>query len=90
MTPLVVSEKKAEIGERSTENEKVMHMKEIIERKEKRANIMKKIIIDSCDLFIPGSTTTWMVVSSASVGVLSVVSTVLAATDIWTRVQNAG
>jgi hypothetical protein len=90
MEPVVISEKKTEIGEKSKENEKMIQMIEITERKEKRTKIIKKIVVDGCDLFIPGSTTGWMVVSTANVGMLSVVSTVLAATDIWTRVQNAG
>jgi hypothetical protein len=90
MEPVVVSEKKTKIGEKSKENEKVRQLMEITERKEKRSKIIKKIVIDGCDLFIPGSTTGWMVVSTANVGLLSVVSTVLAATDIWIRVQNAG
>jgi hypothetical protein len=89
-TPLVASGKKEESDEKNKKNEKVMQMMEITERKEKRSKIMKKIVIDGCDLFIPGSTTGWMVVSTANVGLLSVVSTVLAATDIWIRVQNAG
>jgi hypothetical protein len=87
MEPVVVSEEKTEVGEKSKENEKVIQI-EITERKEKRSKIIKKIMIDGCDLFIPGSTTGWMVVSTANVGMLSVVSTVLAATDIWTKVQN--
>jgi peroxin-11B len=87
MEPVVVSEKKTEVGEKSKENEKVIQM-EITERKEKRSKTIKKIVIDGCDLFIPGSTTGWMAVSTAKVGMLSVVSTVLAATDIWTKVQN--
>jgi hypothetical protein len=90
MEPVVISEKKTEIGEKSKENEKMIQMMEITERKEKRTKIIKKIVVDGCDFFIPGSTTGWMVVSTANVGMLSVVSTVLAATDIWTRVQNAG
>ena len=76
-------------GKESKENEKVTKMVEITEQKEKRSKIIKRIVIDGCDLFLPGSTTGWMAVSTANVGMLTVVSTVLAATDIWTRVQNA-
>jgi hypothetical protein len=88
--PVVVSEKQTEVGEKTAQNEKVIQTMEITEREGKRSKIIKKIVVDGCDLFIPGSTTGWMVVSTANVGMLSVVSTVLAATDIWTRVQNAG
>lgn len=61
------------------------------ERKEcttKRGKIVK-LIIDMCDIFIPGAATGWIVVSSASVGMASVVSSVLAGMDIWERVQNS-
>ena len=90
MEPVVVSEKQTEVREKTAQNGKVIQMMEITEREEKRSKIIKKIVVDGCDLFIPGSTTGWMAVSTANVGMLSVVSTVLAATDIWTRVQNAG
>jgi len=89
-TPLVASGKKEESDEKSKENEKVTQLTEITDRKEQRSKIMKKIVIDGCDLFIPGAITGWMVLSTANVGLLSVVSTVLAATDIWIRVQNVG
>jgi hypothetical protein len=89
-TPLVASGKTKESDEKSKQHKKVMRMTEITDRKEHRSKIIKKIVIDGCDLFIPGSTTGWMVVSTANVGLLSVVSTVLAATDTWIRVQNAG
>lgn len=59
------------------------------ERKEWGANretLVKKFVIDGCDLLIPGVTTGWMVVSSANVGMAMVVSTVLASMDIWERV----
>jgi hypothetical protein len=49
--------------------------------------IMKKICVDCCDIFIPGFTTGWLAVSSGTVGILGMISTVLASTDIWERVQ---
>ncbi|KAJ5052135.1 uncharacterized protein L3040_001894 [Drepanopeziza brunnea f. sp. 'multigermtubi'] len=52
-----------------------------------RRKIMKKVVIDACDLFIPGTTTGWLTASPATVGMLSAVSTVLAGADIWRRVQ---
>ncbi|TVY89144.1 hypothetical protein LAWI1_G004421 [Lachnellula willkommii] len=51
-----------------------------------RETFVKKLVIDGCDLLIPGVTTGWMVVSSANVGMAMVVSTVLASRDIWERV----
>ena len=62
------------------------------ERKEweaKRGMFRKKLVIDGCDLLIPGAATGWIAVHSANVGMASVVSTVLASVDIWDRVQKA-
>ena len=66
-------------------------MAESKRKKDKHGGIMvilKKLVIDGCDLFIPGSVTGWLALSSANVGMLSVVSSILAGTDIWVRVQN--
>jgi hypothetical protein len=52
-----------------------------------RRNIMRRLVTDACDLLIPGATTGWIVSSSATVGMASVVSTVLPSMDIWARVQ---
>jgi hypothetical protein len=49
--------------------------------------LLKKLVIDCCDIFIPGLTTGWLVVSSGTVGILGIISTVLASLDIWERVQ---
>lgn len=56
----------------------------------RRTSAVKKIVIDGCDLFTPGAVTGWLVVSSSNVGILCAVSTVLAGTDVWHRVQNTG
>ena len=50
-------------------------------------DLIKKLAIDCCDIFIPGFTTGWLAVSSATVGMLGMVSTLLASIDIWERVQ---
>ncbi|KAG4438992.1 hypothetical protein IFR05_005508 [Cadophora sp. M221] len=80
-------------GEREGENKKVVEKaaqvqeSRAMERTSKRRNAMKKMVIDGCDLFIPGSITGWLVISSSNVGMLCVVSTVLAGSDIWDRIQ---
>jgi hypothetical protein len=61
--------------------------REVKEWKIKRVRIVRRLVIDGCDIFIPGFATGWMVVSRASVGMGSVVSTLLASMDIWERVQ---
>lgn len=57
--------------------------------RQRRGKITKRFVIDGCDLFIPGSATGWIAVSSAHVGMASAVSSVLAGMDIWDRVQNS-
>ncbi|PBP26178.1 PEX11 domain protein [Diplocarpon rosae] len=52
-----------------------------------RKKIMERLVIDGCDLFVPGSATGWIPASSANVGMMSVVSTVLAGLNIWKRVN---
>ncbi|PVH85930.1 hypothetical protein DL98DRAFT_583018 [Cadophora sp. DSE1049] len=56
------------------------------QRSLKRWNVVKKIVIDGCDLSIPGSITGWLRVSSSNVGMLCIVSTVLAGYDIWDKI----
>ena len=59
------------------------------ERKEweaTRGTIVRKLVIDGCDLLTPGVTTGWIVFSSANVGMAMVVSTLLASIEIWERV----
>jgi hypothetical protein len=51
--------------------------------------LVKKLVVDGCDLFIPGFTTGWLVVSSGTVGILGVISTILGSLDIWERVQRS-
>lgn len=71
-------------GEKNDEEEAE---KEIVEWRQKRQGIMRKLVIDACDIVIPGSVTGWMKISSANVGMCSVVSTVLAGTEVWVRIQ---
>jgi hypothetical protein len=57
------------------------------EQVSKRREVWKSLVTDGCDIFIPGFITGWYVCSARTVGVLSVVSSVLAGVDIWERVQ---
>lgn len=70
------------------EQAKAAEVLETRTREEKWGKIMKKMVTDACDLFLPGSAVGWIPVSSANVGMLTVVSTLLPATDIWARVQS--
>ncbi|KAK0128998.1 hypothetical protein ONS95_000939 [Cadophora gregata] len=56
------------------------------ERSLKRWNVVKKIVIDVCDLSIPGSITGWLTVSPGNAGMLCIVSTALTGLEIWDRI----
>lgn len=44
-------------------------------------------LLDLCDILIPGSAVGWMPASSVTVGVTSSISSIIAGTQIWGRVQ---
>ena len=47
--------------------------------------LVKNIIVDACDLVIPGSVLGWIPASSTQVGLAMVVSTLIASGDIWAQ-----
>lgn len=49
--------------------------------------LVKRIIVDGCDLVIPGSLVGWIGASPAQVGVAMAISTVVAVEDIWIKAQ---
>lgn len=49
--------------------------------------IYSQLVIDSCDIFIPGAAVGWIPVGPLVVGVASTISTILAGAQIWQRVQ---
>jgi hypothetical protein len=52
-----------------------------------KQQIMKKVVIDGCDLLIPGHITGWMMTTPGIVGLATMVSTTLASGDIWARLH---
>lgn len=50
-------------------------------------HIYTQLIIDSCDLFIPGAAVGWLPMGLVFVGTASTVSSLLAGRQIWDRVQ---
>jgi hypothetical protein len=65
------------------EKEKAKAEKRVV----RRQVLMRKIVTDGCDLLIPGTAAGWMDFSSGTVGLASVVSTVLPSGDIWERIK---
>lgn len=47
--------------------------------------LMRNIITDSCDLFIPGAVVGWVVTGPVTVGIATVISTVFSSKDIWDK-----
>lgn len=82
--PVVSTGSKEKVVEKAAQAQEARAM----ERTSKRRNAVKKMVIDGCDLFIPGSITGWLVISSSNVGLLCVVSTLLAGSDTWDRIHS--
>ncbi|GFF71502.1 hypothetical protein IFM60648_03444 [Aspergillus lentulus] len=61
--------------------------------KERKAGVsgplMERIVVDGCDLLIPGVFLGWIKVSELVVGMAMVVSTLVAGRDIWIKAQQA-
>lgn len=47
------------------------------------ATAMKRVLVDGCDLLIPGAFLGWFGLGDDAVGVAMVVSTVVSGRDIW-------
>ncbi|KAF2162598.1 hypothetical protein M409DRAFT_68917 [Zasmidium cellare ATCC 36951] len=51
------------------------------------AKVYQQLVIDSCDIFIPGAAVNWIPVGPLVVGIASTISTTVAGYQIWIRVQ---
>ncbi|KAH8646951.1 peroxisomal biogenesis factor 11 [Tricladium varicosporioides] len=74
-------------NEKRRKEEKKTFKSEKVKWEMERNKVVRKLALDSFDLFIPGYTTRWLGISSANVGYCSVMSTILGSVDIWERVQ---
>jgi hypothetical protein len=45
------------------------------------------LVVDCCDILIPGSAVNWIPVSSVTVGIASSISSIIIGQGIWSRVQ---
>ncbi|KAI4824828.1 hypothetical protein E4T44_10043 [Aureobasidium sp. EXF-8845] len=52
-----------------------------------KRQLYTSLIIDACDLLIPGSAVDWIPVSSVTVGIASSISSIIVGQQIWARVQ---
>lgn len=50
-------------------------------------DLYRQILIDGCDLFIPGAVTGWIPIETLSVGVFMSISSVLAMGGMWPKIQ---
>ncbi|RDW85207.1 hypothetical protein BP6252_02797 [Coleophoma cylindrospora] len=100
MQPLEIEAKKGS-GDEKTEKKTGKKVDEKPEKSEKAAKVelakkqwygerqvlMKKVIIDSCDLFIPATAVGWVVMRQDLLGMIMVTGTLLGCIDIWNRVN---
>lgn len=87
--PTLPSKNEPGRGEKTSEAQADCVVTEKKQRSVLQRALVKKIAIDCCDIFIPGFTTGWLVVSSGTVGILGIISTVIASLDIWERIQRS-
>jgi hypothetical protein len=52
-----------------------------------KKQLYTSLVIDCCDILIPGSAVGWIPVSSVTVGIASSISSVIVGQQIWQRVQ---
>ncbi|OAP60702.1 hypothetical protein AYL99_05704 [Fonsecaea erecta] len=53
----------------------------------KRRAVFRQLVIDSCDLLIPGTAVGWFRIDPVTVGVAGSVSALLGGSDVWYRVN---
>ncbi|CAD0015373.1 unnamed protein product [Aureobasidium pullulans] len=51
------------------------------------ATLASNLVLDCCDILIPGSAVGWIPVDSVTVGIASSISSIIAGQQIWARVQ---
>lgn len=56
-------------------------------RAQPTAPLVKRIVVDGCDLLLPGTFLGWIEAGDFTVGVAMVLSTVVASGDVWARAQ---
>lgn len=80
------------LGAQSTPAQRPEHKykKNGVEQAARTRRLYKQLVIDGCDLLVPGSAVGWIRADPVTVGVASCVSTVLAGHNIWVRVNGGG
>lgn len=57
------------------------------EKRQKRADIRRRLVVDGFDLLIPGHVTGWISTSAATTGIAGSISTVLSMKDVWDKLR---
>jgi hypothetical protein len=55
--------------------------------RDKSIQVYRQLLIDGCDLFIPGATVGWIPAEPLTVGIFMSISTVLAMGSMWPKIQ---
>lgn len=50
-------------------------------------SVVKRLLVDSCDLTLPASCVRWIAIGDASIGMAMVVSTIIALTEVWESIN---
>lgn len=58
-------------------------------RAAKRQSLYRQLVIDSCDVLIPGAAVGWLALDPVTVGVAGTISAIAGATDVWLRVNSS-
>jgi hypothetical protein len=59
------------------------------ERQAERRVLIRKLIVDGADIFIPGTFTGWLATSFTGVGWVGVLSTLVSGWDVWVKIQRS-
>lgn len=87
VTNLASFEKVKKEIESSSDGALAARRKAETEKRQRRAGITRRLVVDGLDLFIPGHVVGWIVTSAAMTGVAGAVSTTLSMKDIWDKLS---
>jgi hypothetical protein len=79
------NEKPSSEGGLKTRNQRAKESKKRSKSNAQWVRLIRTIVTDVSDLFIPGAVTGWLVTGPVTVGVATIISTMLSSKDIWDK-----
>lgn len=86
VTPVTASQPE-DTGDKGDKKKVSPSARQVAAVKAERIVLVKRLVVDSCDLLIPGTFLGWLQASDLTIGVTMVVSTLVSGRDIWVRAQ---